>query len=62
MKQPINHWKNQAGNLKTIPRDKWKQKYDDAKPIGHSKSSSKRVVYSDTSLPQEKNNNIKRTT
>ena len=42
------------GNLKNIPRDKWKQKHNDLKPMGHSKSSSKRVVYSDTSLPQEK--------
>ena len=50
----MNHWRNQTGNFKNIPGDKWKQKYDDPKPMGHRKSSSKRVVYSDTSLPQEK--------
>ena len=29
-------------------RDKWKWKHDDPKPVGCSKSSSKREVYSDT--------------
>ena len=38
--------------LKKIPKDKWKQKLDDPKPVGHSKSSSKRV-YSNTILPHE---------
>ena len=51
-KQPMGHWRNQTGNQK-IPRDKWWWKHDDPKPIGHSKSSSKRKVYSDTRLPQE---------
>ena len=38
---------------KKIPRDKWKQKDDDPKPMGHSKSSSNREVYSNTILPHE---------
>ena len=38
---------------KKIPRDKLQQKYDDPKPMGCSKSSSKREVYSNTSIPQE---------
>ena len=38
------------GNQK-IPRDKWKWKHDDLEPMRHSKSSSKREVYSNTSLP-----------
>ena len=36
-----------------IPRNKWQQKHDDPKPMGFSKSSSKREVYSNTILPQE---------
>ena len=36
-KQPVNHWGNQRGNQK-IPRDKWKLKHDDPKPMRHSKS------------------------
>ena len=51
-KQPVDHWRNQRGN-KTIPRDKWKWKHSYQKPIGHRKSSSKREVYSNTSLPWE---------
>ena len=47
-KQPMDHWRNQRGN-QIIPRDKWK--HDDPKPMGCSKSNSKRRVY--TSLHQE---------
>ena len=36
-----------------IPRDKWQWKHDDPKPMGCSKSSSKRDVYSYTSLSKE---------
>ena len=36
-----------------IPRNKWQWKYDDPKPVGCSKSSDKKEVYSTTSLPQE---------
>ena len=35
-----------------IPRNKWQWKHDDPKPMGCSKSSSKREVYSNTILPQ----------
>ena len=52
MKQQMDHWRNQRGNQK-IPRDKWKWKYNNPKPMGCSKSSSKRDVYSNTILPQE---------
>ena len=51
-KQPSDHWGNQTGNQK-IPRDKWKWKLNDPKPVGCSKSSSKREVYSNIVLPQE---------
>ena len=44
--------KNQRGNQK-IPREKWHWTHDDPKPMGCSKSSSKREVYSTTVLPQE---------
>ena len=36
-----------------IPRNKWQQKHDDPKPMGFSKSSSKREVYSNIILPEE---------
>ena len=51
-KQPRDHWGNHRGNQK-IPRNKWQWKHDDPKPTGCSKSSSKREVYSNTSLPQQ---------
>ena len=47
--------KNQRRNQK-IPRNKWQWKHDDPKPMECSKSSSKRVVYSNTILPQETKN------
>ena len=36
-----------------MPTDKWKLKHHNPKPIGCSKSSSKRKVYSNTVLPQD---------
>ena len=51
-KQPSDHQVNQTGNQK-IPKDKWKWKLNDPKPVGCSKSSSKREVYSNIVLPQE---------
>ena len=36
-----------------IPRNKWQWKHDNPKPMGLSKSNSKRGVYSDTIIPQE---------
>ena len=41
-KQPMDHWRNQR-KLK-IPRDKWKWKHDNPKPMQHSKSISMREV------------------
>ena len=43
------------GNHK-IPRNKWQWKHNDPKPMGCSKSSSKREVYGNTILPQETRN------
>ena len=40
------------GNKK-IPRNKSQWKHDNSKPMGCTKSSSKRDVYNDTILPQE---------
>ena len=54
-KQPIDHWRNKRGS-QNIPRDKWQQKHDNPKPMGCSKSSSKREVYSNTILTQETRN------
>lgn len=51
-----NEWNNQEikGELKKkIHGDKWKWKHNGLKPLGSTKSSSKRKVYSNTGLPQE---------
>ena len=40
------------GNKK-ISRNKWQWKHDNSKPMGCSKSSPKRDIYSNTILPQE---------
>ena len=48
----MGHWRNERGNLK-MPGDKWKWKHNDPKSMGHSKRSSEREVYGDTSLPLE---------
>ena len=48
-----NQWITEERGNQTISRDKWQQKHNDPKPIEYSKSSSKREVYSNTSLPQE---------
>ena len=47
-KEPIGYWRNQK-----ISRKKLQWKHDNAKPMGFSKSSSKRKFYSNTILPQE---------
>ena len=44
-KQPMDQWRNQKGNQE-ITRNKWIQKHDDPKPMGHSKSSWKKDIYS----------------
>ena len=52
-KQSTNgHWRTQKRNLK-ISEHKWKWKNNNPKSMGCNKSSSKRVVYSNTRLPQE---------
>ena len=50
--KPIDHQKNQRGK-QNVPKDKWQWKHNDPKPMGHRKSTSKRKVYSNTSLPLE---------
>ena len=37
IKQPMDHWRNQRGNQK-IPRDKWKWKHNDPKPMDAAKA------------------------
>ena len=46
----MDHWRNHRKNKNKIPGDKWKEKYNDPKIKGWSKSNSKREVYRDTSL------------
>ena len=48
--KPVSQQRNQRGNKK-IPWNKWKQKHNFPKSMGHSKSSPKREIYSDTGLP-----------
>ena len=58
-KEPAGYWRNQKGNQK-ISRNKWQWKHDNAKPVGCSKSSSKREVYSNAILPQETRKTLNR--
>ena len=51
-KYPRDHWRNQRRNKK-IHRNKWQQKHNDPKPMGHSRSSSKREAYSNSISLQE---------
>jgi len=39
--------------IKKIHRNKLQQKHDDPEPVGHSKSSSKKQVYSNSISPKE---------
>ena len=51
---PNNEWVTEEikREIKKIPRNKWKWKHN-SKPMGCSKSSAKRKIYSNTSLCQE---------
>ena len=40
--------------------NEWQWKHDKSKPMGHSKSNSKREVYSTTILPQETRKTLNR--
>ena len=55
LKNTVCQWRNQRGNQK-IPRNKWQWKHDDPKPVGCSKSSSKREICSNKILTQETRN------
>ena len=46
------YWRNQKGN-QNISRSKWQWEHDNWKPMGCSKSSSKKEIYSNTILSQE---------
>ena len=58
-KQPTGYCRNQKGNKK-ISRKKWQWKHDNSKPMGYSKSSSKREVDSNTILSQETRKTLNR--
>ena len=53
--QLMGHRRNQKGNQR-ISQNKLKKKSTYHKPMGRSKSSAKREVYSNISLPQETGN------
>ena len=53
-KQPMDHWINQRN--KKIHVDKWKQKQNDPKSMGCSKSSSKREFIAVQSLLMKQQN------
>ena len=40
-------------DIQKIPTNKWQQKYNNPKPMGHSKNSPKREFCSSTNLLQE---------
>ena len=46
--------------MKKSSRNKWQWKHDNSKPMGCSKSSSKREVYSNINLPQETRKTLNR--
>ena len=50
----MDHWRNQRGN-QNMPRDKWKQKYSDPKPVRCRKAalSGKFTAIQPYPLPQE---------
>ena len=58
-KYPTAYWRNQKGNQK-ISRNNRQLKHDNSKPMGCSKSSSKREVDSNTILPQETRKTLNR--
>ena len=58
-KKLTGYWRNQKGNQK-ISRNKWQWKHNNSKPMGCSKSSSKRGVYRNTTLPQETRKTLNR--
>ena len=58
-KKLTGYWRNQKGNQK-LSRNKWQWKHDNSKPMGCSKSSSKREAYSNTILPQETRKTLNR--
>ena len=43
-----------------MPRNKWQWKHNTPKPMGFSKSNSKREVYSNTIIPQETRKTLNR--
>ena len=51
-KQPMAHWRNQE-EIKRYLETNDSEDIDSPKPLGHSKSSSEREVYSNTILSQE---------
>ena len=63
-KQQIYQWRKQIGSQKKKYLEKWKWKHRDQKPMGYSKNSSKKQVYSNTNLfkKQEKSNLIPKAT
>ena len=48
-KQPTGYWRNKKNS-----RHKWQWKHDNSKPMGCSKSSSKKEIYSNKIKKQEK--------
>ena len=53
--QPLSHWRNQRGNKKKIPRDKWKQKHNSPKLMGCGSSSYRREDYNTLTSRNKKN-------
>ena len=49
----MNRLLKKSKGKQNIPGNKWQWKNNNSKPMGYSKSSSKREVYSNTILPQE---------
>ena len=54
-----SYWGNQKGNQKNS-RNKLQWKHNNSQPMGYSKSSYEKKVYSNTILPQETRKTSKR--
>ena len=52
IKQLMGHQRNQRGNKKNIPWQKWKLKYHNARSMGYGKINFKLKVYFYTILSQ----------
>ena len=52
----MNVWRMRLGKNQKVSGNKWKLIHNNPKPMGHSKGSPEREVYSDRGLPKKNRN------